>query len=93
MLIMGYINQLCGETPTDLRIMGVPARATNFVGLTVTLTDTQRKTAINAPTNQAETHVCGKIDSRRNLNASPCSGSTLTRTTLLCGLRVNSLDP
>jgi hypothetical protein len=48
MLMRGYINQLCGETPTDLR-MGVPAPTTNFVGLTVTLTETQRKVAINAP--------------------------------------------
>jgi hypothetical protein len=36
MLIKGYINQLCGEKPTDVR-MGLPALATNFVGLSVTL--------------------------------------------------------
>jgi hypothetical protein len=45
MLITGHIYRLCGETPTDLR-MGVPAPTTNFVGLTVTLTKTQRKAAI-----------------------------------------------
>jgi hypothetical protein len=47
-LIKGYINQLCGETPTVLR-MGFPAHATNFDGMTVTLIATQRKAAINAP--------------------------------------------
>jgi hypothetical protein len=46
MLIRGYINQLCGQTPTDLR-MGVPAPTTTFVGLPVTLTETQRKAAID----------------------------------------------
>jgi hypothetical protein len=48
MLIKGYINQLCGQTPTNLR-MGVPAPKTNFVGLSVTLTETPRKAAINSP--------------------------------------------
>jgi hypothetical protein len=48
MLIKGYVNHMCGETPTDLR-MGVPALATNVVGLTVTLTETQREAAINSP--------------------------------------------
>jgi hypothetical protein len=48
MLIGGYINHLCGETPTDLR-MGVSAPTTNFVGLSVTLTETQRKATINSP--------------------------------------------
>jgi hypothetical protein len=47
MLIKGYINQLRGHTPTDLR-MDVPAPKTNLVGLPVTLTETQRKTAINS---------------------------------------------
>jgi hypothetical protein len=46
-LIKGYINQLCGETPTDLR-MRVPLPSTNFVGLSVALSEAQRKTAINA---------------------------------------------
>jgi hypothetical protein len=41
MLIKGYIHQLCDETPTDLR-MRAPAPTTNFVGLSVTLFDTQR---------------------------------------------------
>jgi hypothetical protein len=48
MLIKGYINHLCEETPIGLR-MGVPAPTTKFVGLRVTLTETQRKAAINAP--------------------------------------------
>jgi hypothetical protein len=47
MLIKGYINQLCGETPTDLR-MKVLDPTTTFVGLTITLTETQRKAAINS---------------------------------------------
>jgi hypothetical protein len=44
----GLINQLCGQTPNDLR-MGVSAPTSNFVSLEVTLTKTQRKAAINAP--------------------------------------------
>jgi hypothetical protein len=48
MLISGYINQQCGETPSDLR-MGVLALTINFVGMSVTPTETQRKAAINAP--------------------------------------------
>jgi hypothetical protein len=46
MLIRGYINKLCGQTPTNLRV-GAPGPTTNFVGLPVTLTETQRKAAIN----------------------------------------------
>jgi hypothetical protein len=42
MSIKGYINRLCGETPTDLR-MGVQAPTTNFAGLSVILSETQRK--------------------------------------------------
>jgi hypothetical protein len=48
LLIRGYINQLCGETPTDLRV-GIPMPTRNLAGLRVTLTETQRKTAINSP--------------------------------------------
>jgi hypothetical protein len=48
MLTRGYINKLCGETPTDLR-MGVPAPKTKFSGLSVTVIETQRKAAINSP--------------------------------------------
>jgi hypothetical protein len=47
-LIRGYINQLCGETPTDLRV-GTPMPTRNLAGLPVTLTETQRKAAINSP--------------------------------------------
>jgi hypothetical protein len=48
MLSRGYINQLCGHTPTDLR-MGTPAPTiANLVGLLVTLIETQRKNAINS---------------------------------------------
>jgi 8-oxo-dGTP pyrophosphatase MutT (NUDIX family) len=48
LLTRGHINQLCGEMPTDLRV-GMPMPTRNLVGLTVTLTETQRKAAINSP--------------------------------------------
>jgi hypothetical protein len=48
LLIRGHINQLCGETPTDLRV-GMPMPTRNLGGLPVTLTETQRKAAINSP--------------------------------------------
>jgi hypothetical protein len=47
MLIPGYIKELCGLTPTDLRTR-VHAPTTNFAGLPVTLTETRRKAAINS---------------------------------------------
>jgi hypothetical protein len=46
LLIRGYINQQCGETPTDLRV-GTPMPTRNLAGLHVTLTETQRKAAIS----------------------------------------------
>jgi hypothetical protein len=48
LLIRGHINRLCGETPTDLRV-GMPMPTRNLAGLPVTLTETQRKAAINSP--------------------------------------------
>jgi hypothetical protein len=48
LLIRGNINQLCRQTPTDLR-MGAPVPTTNFASLPVTLTGIQRKAAINSP--------------------------------------------
>jgi hypothetical protein len=48
LLIRGHINRLCGETPTDLRV-GMPTPTRNLAGLHVTLTETQRKAAINSP--------------------------------------------
>jgi hypothetical protein len=48
LLIRGYINHLCGETPTDLRV-GTPMPTTNLAGLRVTLTETQRKATVNSP--------------------------------------------
>jgi ADP-ribose pyrophosphatase YjhB (NUDIX family) len=48
LLIRGYINQLCGETSTDL-LVGTHMPTTNLVGLNVTLTETQRKATINSP--------------------------------------------
>jgi 8-oxo-dGTP pyrophosphatase MutT (NUDIX family) len=48
LLIRGHINQLCGETPTDLRV-GMPMPTRNLAGLPVTLTETQRKAATNSP--------------------------------------------
>jgi ADP-ribose pyrophosphatase YjhB (NUDIX family) len=47
-LIRGHINNMCGETPTDLRA-GMPMPTRNLAGLPVTLTETQRKAAINSP--------------------------------------------
>jgi hypothetical protein len=47
MLIKGYANNQCGETPTDLR-MGVPAPVINVVGLRATFIEMQRKAAITA---------------------------------------------
>jgi ADP-ribose pyrophosphatase YjhB (NUDIX family) len=46
--IRGYINHMCGETPTDLRV-GMPIPMRNLAGIRVTLTETQRKAAINSP--------------------------------------------
>jgi hypothetical protein len=48
LLIRGYINQLSGEGPTDLRV-GTPMPTRNLAGLSVTLTETQRKAAVNSP--------------------------------------------
>jgi hypothetical protein len=48
MLIKGYINRVCRETPIDFR-MGVPAPTTNFASHELTLTETHRKVAMNAP--------------------------------------------
>jgi ADP-ribose pyrophosphatase YjhB (NUDIX family) len=48
LLIRGHINRLCGETPADLRV-GMPMPTRNLGGLPVTLTETQRKAAINSP--------------------------------------------
>jgi hypothetical protein len=48
LLIRGLINRLTGEGPTDLRV-GMPMPTHNLAGLLVTLTETQRKAAINSP--------------------------------------------
>jgi hypothetical protein len=48
LLIQGHINRLSGETPTDLGV-GMPMPTRNLAGLHVTLTETQRKAAINSP--------------------------------------------
>jgi hypothetical protein len=48
LLIRGHINRLSGETPTDLRV-GMPLPTQNLAGLPVSLTETQRKAAINSP--------------------------------------------
>jgi hypothetical protein len=48
LLIRGYINQLSGHTPTDLRV-NTPMPTTNLAGLPVTLTETQRKAMVNSP--------------------------------------------
>jgi hypothetical protein len=48
LLIRGYINHLCGQTPIDLR-MGTMMPTNSLDGLPVTLTETQRKAAVNLP--------------------------------------------
>jgi ADP-ribose pyrophosphatase YjhB (NUDIX family) len=48
LLIRGHINRLTGEGPTNLRV-GTPMPTHNLDGLPVTLTETQRKAAINSP--------------------------------------------
>jgi hypothetical protein len=48
LLIRGHINRLSGEMPTDLR-MRMPMPSQNLARLPVTLTETQRKAAINSP--------------------------------------------
>jgi 8-oxo-dGTP pyrophosphatase MutT (NUDIX family) len=48
LLIRGHINRLTGEGPTDLPV-GMPMPTHNLAGLPVTLTETQRKAAINSP--------------------------------------------
>jgi hypothetical protein len=47
MLIRGYINQLCGHIPTDLR-MGALVPTINSTGLPVTLSETHHKAAISS---------------------------------------------
>jgi hypothetical protein len=71
MLVRGYINQLCGHTPTNLR-MGAPIPTTNFAGLPVTLTETQRKAAINSKFYMVVSRVNLKTGSRHNRNALSC---------------------
>jgi hypothetical protein len=56
MFIKGYINHLCGETLTGLR-MGVLVPTTNFASPEVTLTETQRLVVINAPSQSRQDHV------------------------------------
>jgi hypothetical protein len=48
LLTKGYINQLCGEAPTHLR-MRVLVHTTDLDGVAVALTNTQPKAAIIAP--------------------------------------------
>jgi hypothetical protein len=55
-LIKACINELCGQTPTNIP-MGVPAPTTNFVGMSVTLIETQCKTPISAPCQYDKNHV------------------------------------
>jgi hypothetical protein len=60
MMTKGYINQLCGEMPNELR-MGVPSLTTNFVDMSVTLIETPRKAAVNAPYQSGQNHVSWRI--------------------------------
>jgi hypothetical protein len=81
MLIKGYIDKLCGETPSDLR-MRLPDSTTNLDGLSVTLTETQRRALY-----QYRQDPCKlRIDWRCSLSAPLCWASTsMIRTTLLYG--------
>jgi hypothetical protein len=83
---------MCGEPPTALR-MGVPALANDFVDFTVSLTTTQRQIAISSTYQTAPVARELEDGSRPNLNALLCLELTPTRTTLLCGLRISSMDP
>jgi hypothetical protein len=67
----GLHQSLRGQTPTDLH-MGASVPTTNFVGLPVTLTETQRKAAINSPMQSSRFPVNLKGGLRRNRNASSC---------------------
>jgi ADP-ribose pyrophosphatase YjhB (NUDIX family) len=48
LLIRGHMNHMFGEGPTGLRV-GTPMPTQNLAGLPVTLTETQRKAAIDSP--------------------------------------------
>jgi ADP-ribose pyrophosphatase YjhB (NUDIX family) len=69
LLIRGYINQLLG--------VGTPMPTRNLAGLSVTLTETQRKAAVNSPY-QPGSNARGL---KRNLSAVFCSVLRLARTT------------
>jgi hypothetical protein len=81
MQIKGYVNQLCADTPIDLR-MGIQALIINtkVATLRVTLAETQRKATINALTNLDKTHVNWRAGWKYNLNISSCWASTRART-------------
>jgi hypothetical protein len=91
LLIRGYINQQCGETPTDLRA-GMPMPTRNLAGLRVTHTETQRKAAINPRFSPVAIPVTWRIGLRRNLSAFSCLALRLIRTTQLSGLLYSSLN-
>jgi hypothetical protein len=92
LLIRGYINHLCGETPTDLRVE-TPMPTTDLADLLVTLTGTQRKAAVNSPFQSGK----DPRELENWLEAQPqrffCSELRLTLTTQLIWLLHSFLDP
>jgi hypothetical protein len=88
MLIKGYNDNLRGETPTVLR-MRVLAPTTIPIGLSVILTETQRKAPFSAPYQSSQdAHM---LENWLEMQPQPF-GLMPTRTTLLCGLRISFLD-
>jgi hypothetical protein len=80
LLIRGYINQLCGQTPTDLR-MGAPMPTTNFARLHVTLLRLSAKQRLIYRFSLAVSLVTLKTGVRRSRNASSCLAFMLILTT------------
>jgi hypothetical protein len=72
---------LCGRTPIGLRL-GALVPTTNFAGLPVTLTETQRKAAINSPMQ----YGCFPRDLEDWLEAQP-------QRVVLLGITADSYDP
>jgi hypothetical protein len=89
LLIRGYINQLSGETPTDLRVgTPMPIPTTNLTGLP-RLSAKQQLTRHFSP---VKNPVNWETGSRRNLSAFFCSELRLTLPTQFFGLLHSFLD-
>jgi hypothetical protein len=82
LLIRDYINQLCGVTPTDLRV-GTPMPTHNLAGLHVTLTETQRKAVVNPIEIEIEI-VYNMYLMRRFFTKKPDASAALSGPSQLC---------